>query len=325
MAAAIKLSGNRAGWLTRGPALIMEGGDRPPSRQTLYRKAAKRVGSTAVNDGHVTAALNGLPRNDFIAGQRMFVDFWLDRLRAEGWVGGDDDALVWTGPLTGDMDIIVDGKRFGSPTRWRRGAKDEGKIADVLVGRGHVNRVKFYEEVVDRGGVRGEDRAANAARPGGAPARVDDPADDGDERSTSSARTCRRTASASRSFSRARCSTAGTGCTWRRSTTCRCTCGSSRATRRRPRAYVFSANIVRRHLTTPQKVLAVPELFMPEGRTASQRGEGRPIGRSPVRRDHYRNNAVVRGWFRQRRPRQAAARSPPRYPAGSSLPASIER
>jgi hypothetical protein len=150
MAAAIKLSGNRAGWLVAVARLIMEGGDKPPSRATLYRRAPKLVGPTATNDGHVTAAENGLPRADSAAGQRLFVDFWIDRLRQEGWVDGADDALRWTGPLTGDMRIKVGNTKFAIlDGEESERAKDESKVADVLAGRGHVNRVRFFKKDSD--------------------------------------------------------------------------------------------------------------------------------------------------------------------------------
>ena len=292
--ATTKLSGNRAGWLVAVAKLVMEGGDKPPSRTTLYRRASKLVGPTAINDGHVTAALNGLPRSNTAAGQRLFVDFWVNRLREEGWVSNDDDALRWTGPLTGDMTINVDGTDFLilDPEESVK-AKDESKVADVLSGRGHINRVQFFK--------KNSDEVAIASRTG-LPMRRD-------LKVHPLALTIPQMTGAELELLRKDVQAFGIreplmlfedlvldgrhrlymASEYDLPVHLEEFKGDEAAARQ----YVFSANIIRRHLTVAQRTLAVKELFMPEAERRAAEAKAEAAKESNQTRSGYRPEAVT--------------------------------
>lgn len=94
-----RLSGNHAGWLTTIAKEVREAGQ-PVSLDFLSRVVPGQF-ATAVNDGHVTAAENGINRNDFKAGQRIWIEEAVAALRKAGLVDGPDDALVWTAEQDG--------------------------------------------------------------------------------------------------------------------------------------------------------------------------------------------------------------------------------
>jgi hypothetical protein len=90
-------SGNQASWLTAVAGAIMDGGDKPPSVARLLRIIPRKVGATATNDAHVTAAENGYDRKDIKAGQQIWIEGAIEALRKAKLVDGDDDALIWLG------------------------------------------------------------------------------------------------------------------------------------------------------------------------------------------------------------------------------------
>jgi len=110
-----KLSGNHAGWLTTVAREVREAG-KPVSLQFLVNVVPGQF-ATSTNDGHVTAAENGLDRNDYRAGQRIWVEEAVTALRKAGLVDGPDDALVWTSGQDGTWQV-----RFGrgKPTIYGR-------------------------------------------------------------------------------------------------------------------------------------------------------------------------------------------------------------
>lgn len=291
---AIKLSGARAAWLVAVTSLIMEGGgDQPPSRGTLYRRAPKLVGPTAVNDGHVTAALNGLDRNDTLAGQRLFVDFWLAELRHVGWVEGDDDAIRWTGPLTGDMKITPRGERaaFSVLAPGEAGAaKDEAKVADVLAGRGHLNPVRYMNKQGEPArGPKGELLKNLKVHPLALTIPQMTGAEIEQLRKDVQAHGIREPLTLFEGMvldGRHRLYMASE---YDLPVHLKEFDGDEAAAR----AYVFSANVVRRHLTAAQKVLAVKELFMPEAERRAKEAKKEGSGTRSEPGAGYRRDAVT--------------------------------
>ena len=83
----------------------MDGGDKPPSVARLLQTIPRKVGATATNDAHVTAAENGFDRQDLAAGQKIWIDGALKALRSAHLVNGDDDALIWTGEPDKDYKV----------------------------------------------------------------------------------------------------------------------------------------------------------------------------------------------------------------------------
>ena len=96
------LSGNHAGWLTTVAKEIREAG-KPVSLDFLYRVVPSQF-ATSTNDGHVTAAENGLDRNDFAAGQRIWVEEAVAALKAAGLAEGTDP-FTWAVPQDGSWQV----------------------------------------------------------------------------------------------------------------------------------------------------------------------------------------------------------------------------
>lgn len=117
------LSGNSQGWLGTIAATIREAG-KPASLDSLARTVPGKF-STAVNDGHVTAAENGLDRNDYRAGQRIWIEETVAALRRAGLVDGPDDAIVWTGPQDGTWKV-----KLGKNMHTIYGAAETAKARD---------------------------------------------------------------------------------------------------------------------------------------------------------------------------------------------------
>ena len=290
----IKLSGNRAGWLVAVAQLIMEGGDKPPSRATLYRRAPKLVGPTATNDGHVTAKANGLSQANAAAGQRLFVDFWVNRLRDEGWVNDDDDALRWTGPMGGDMIIKVGKTEFKILGREEREtAKDESKVSDVLAGRGHVDRIKFFK--------KNSDEVAIAPRTG-LPARRDlevHPLALTIPQMTGAELELLRKDVQAYGIREPLILYEGKVLDGRHRLYMASEYGlpvhlrEFEGDEQAARQYVFSANVVRRQLTVPQKKLVVEELFMPEAERRAKEAHQEASRRGGSATQGYRKDAVA--------------------------------
>jgi hypothetical protein len=104
-------SGNHAGWLNAVAHTIMDGGAKPPSMADLERLVPRQVG-TARNDGHVTAAANGLDRDDYHAGYRVWLAGAVTALRKAKLVDGADDTLRWAAPADGRWKVSFAGHRI---------------------------------------------------------------------------------------------------------------------------------------------------------------------------------------------------------------------
>lgn len=109
----MRMSGNRAAWISACAAIIMDGGSRPPSIERVRLLAADKVG-TSPNDGHVTAAIvyGEERRSDLRAGQRFIVQEVIEALRVAGFVEGDDSALRWAKSIDGEFQIEIDGHTY---------------------------------------------------------------------------------------------------------------------------------------------------------------------------------------------------------------------
>jgi hypothetical protein len=109
----MKSTGDRASWLTEIADQIMDGGDNPPSIDRLYLVVPHNI-VTAANDGYVTAAaaFGEARRDDCRAGQQVIVQEMVQLLRNQGFVGGDDSALVWLKELDGEWQVAVDDHQF---------------------------------------------------------------------------------------------------------------------------------------------------------------------------------------------------------------------
>lgn len=98
-------SGNQSGWLLAVAGEVMDGGNKPPSVARLLRIIPGKVGATATNDAHVTAAENGHDRMDLKAGQKIWIEGALKALRDAELVNGDDEALIWLGKEGKDYKV----------------------------------------------------------------------------------------------------------------------------------------------------------------------------------------------------------------------------
>jgi hypothetical protein len=137
-------SGARAVWFSVVARKIMDGGQNPPSIDSLCLTVPGEI-TTAFNDGSVTAAkvYGEDRRNDFRAGQQFFIREVLDILRAQGLVGGDDGGFTWLEPLDGTWQVDVDGAAYSifgqeerrlSADRNMLGETDEEGITNIPVG-----------------------------------------------------------------------------------------------------------------------------------------------------------------------------------------------
>jgi hypothetical protein len=100
------LSGNHAGWLTTIAKEVREAG-KPVSLDHLCSVVPGQF-ATSINDGHVTAAENGLPRNDYRAGQRIWVEEAVTALAKAGLVLADNGRVTWAAGQDGTWKV-----RFG--------------------------------------------------------------------------------------------------------------------------------------------------------------------------------------------------------------------
>jgi hypothetical protein len=103
----IKTSGNRTGWITAVADVIMDGGAMPPS---VVLDKAPRLVTTAQNDGHVTAGqvLGEAQRDDYQAGWKIIVEEMTDILVSQGFVARRDDGmLAWNNPKDGIWYVEV--------------------------------------------------------------------------------------------------------------------------------------------------------------------------------------------------------------------------
>src|SRR4051812_47521251 len=91
-----RLSGNFAGWLTAVATELMDAG-KPASIDALLDQISTQS-PTFVNDGAVTASLNGMLRSDVRGGQRLFVEGAVQALQNAHCV---DSGLNWVQPLDG--------------------------------------------------------------------------------------------------------------------------------------------------------------------------------------------------------------------------------
>jgi hypothetical protein len=141
---AMQSSGARAAWFSVVARKIMDGGQIPPSIDSLCLTVPGEI-TTAFNDGSVTAAkvYGEDRRNDFRAGQQFFIREVLDILRAQGLVGGDDSGFTWLEPLDGTWQVDVDGTAYNvfgqkerrlSADRNMLGERGEDGIINIPVG-----------------------------------------------------------------------------------------------------------------------------------------------------------------------------------------------
>jgi len=122
------LSGNHAGWLATTAKEVREAG-KPVSLDYLLRVVPGQF-ATSTNDGHVTAAENGLDRNDYQAGQRIWIEETVAALRKAGLVEGDDDALVWAVEQNGVWKVPFRSKI--APTVYGRAESAAGRDRHML-------------------------------------------------------------------------------------------------------------------------------------------------------------------------------------------------
>jgi hypothetical protein len=150
MSESVKTSGNRVSWLKAVSALIMDGGDKPPSIDRLIGAASKRV-TTAENDGWVTARENKLDPDDYKAGWRIIVEEIVELLTKKGLVENGGDGLRWTGPQTGDMYVTWGGRKMMiQQADSRQRSRDRYMTELTLQGRAHLDKVAILGP---RGGV----------------------------------------------------------------------------------------------------------------------------------------------------------------------------
>jgi hypothetical protein len=138
----MKASGNRAAWLSACAAFIMDGGTNPPSIERLHLLVPDKVG-TSINDGHVTAAkiFGEDKKDDYRAGQKIFVEEIVQVLRDQKFIEGDNSALRWIKPLDGEFQIEIDGHTYTIyGQRERRMSRDRAMLGereeetDALIG-----------------------------------------------------------------------------------------------------------------------------------------------------------------------------------------------
>ena len=151
-----QLHGNAVAWVSAVVSVVVDGGNPPPSRRTLYRRVPQQVGGgasapvdggpSARGDGRSTAALNGLRQKDFKAGQRIWIDAVVDELVAQGAVAQNGGELTWARDLHRDMTVTFRGKTIRVSTPEERQRSEElGAVDLTLRGAGHLNRVRIAE------------------------------------------------------------------------------------------------------------------------------------------------------------------------------------
>lgn len=138
-----KLSGNHASWAATVAREIREAG-KPVSLDFLCRVVPSQF-ATSRNDGHVTAAENGLSRDDYVAGQRIWVEETVVALRKAHLVDGADDALSWIAAKDGSWKVklgrssyTVYGQAEGLASRDRHMLGDNGNPGYLLKGWSEV-------------------------------------------------------------------------------------------------------------------------------------------------------------------------------------------
>lgn len=146
-----KVSGNATAWVRAVTNLIVDGGETPPSRQTLYKQAPRHVdggalaadgGPSARGDGRSTAALNGLREANFQAGQKIWIDAVVDELIDQGAVTETSGQLRFVRDLHRDMTVRFHNLtiRIITAEERRRGGK-LGTVDVAIRGDGHLNPV----------------------------------------------------------------------------------------------------------------------------------------------------------------------------------------
>lgn len=142
----MKYVGNKAGWLTKTAAAIMDGGNTPPSVTSLISSIPKEIG-TASHDGHQVAAVNGHDKKNIKAGYKIWIEGVVEALREAKLVGDDDDALEWLGDPDQDHkvkfagnDITVYGSysRKVNRDRYMLGAQKEPVITEEDLSASYV-------------------------------------------------------------------------------------------------------------------------------------------------------------------------------------------
>jgi hypothetical protein len=166
-------SGDRASWLNAVAVAIMDGGAIPPSLDNLYLRVPPRI-VTRDSDGHVTAAakFGESSRKDLEAGWRVIIDEMVTLLREQGFVGDNDQALIWIKPTNGiwqvmmpddgkmitvfgqrerqmtrDRSVVgerneIDGSRIGTPSAFERGRMQPFEL-DVIRPRGGIVQQRY--------------------------------------------------------------------------------------------------------------------------------------------------------------------------------------
>jgi hypothetical protein len=112
-----RLSGNHLAWLTTVAKEVREAG-KPVSLDFLESVVPSQF-ATARNDGHVTAAENDLSRDDYRAGQRIWVEEAVAALAAAGLVTSNGAGVTWTGAQDGVWKV-----RFGRSSYTLYGAAE---------------------------------------------------------------------------------------------------------------------------------------------------------------------------------------------------------
>jgi hypothetical protein len=162
----MKTSGDRTGWIREIAATIMDGGPMPLSM--LIEKVPPKL-PTARNDGHVTAGqvLGEKYRNDYQAGWRIIIEEITSILASQRFVGIDRNGMVmWLKPLDGiwtvhaaGIDRVIWGQRERRLGRERNflGERSEKDSKDIVTnGLGLVERDKAKALEVEIIGPRGK-------------------------------------------------------------------------------------------------------------------------------------------------------------------------
>lgn len=130
----MKTSGARDLWLDMVASAIMDSGSHPLSMSRLVLMIPSRVGATAINDGHVTAAIvfGEERRKDYKAGQCFIIEEMVQLLIDHNLViKNSDETYRWIGEFDGEWKLNVDGRTmvvYGQ--RERRLAHDQHMLGE---------------------------------------------------------------------------------------------------------------------------------------------------------------------------------------------------
>jgi hypothetical protein len=144
---------------------IVDAGDMPASRQTLYKQVPRHVdggaltpedgGPSARGDGRSTAALNGLRESNFQAGQKIWIDAVVDELISQEAVTETGGHLRWIQDLHRDMTVRFQDLNIRIITaEERRRGGELGTVSVAIRGDGHLNPVM----IAAGGGIPGNAR-----------------------------------------------------------------------------------------------------------------------------------------------------------------------